>query len=471
MKESKNFSSKDEAINLLAAQYPRGIANNFLEKGFINDLIVEMSYGEEGLERKIKDLGLNILLDTKRTPAGEVRGFRGQMFVDSEYNIYIAIRGTSTDGIYTLLNNVNTDLAVIANGEFDKEYLKELNDFVKNVRNYSNSLPEVPKIYVHGHSLGGGGAQHVGLLLSMTAQEGQSVFTLTSDPIATEELSNKVIAAYKEIKANNDSMVVDIDGLIEKINSTEINAMVDKYFSIDEYDRYEARQKFIAQELKDKVKIINLIPAEKDGNNVHFSSAALIHRQPGISFISIRDAQSEKQQNIKVKDQAASEEVEDQSVFGSIARSLGSIFAAGFSYETNRNNCEEVVDRVAGLVENIVQNARVHSFSELMKADKFVAIDDSTVIHKGLGTQLQEKFRNNIDFNFLLQNATPISKTLDVIYDEFDEQKIRNKMKLVLSKIDSSVQNVLRKMQVSEGNVYPTQINLNLRKDPRREGP
>jgi putative lipase involved disintegration of autophagic bodies len=217
MAKSKNLSTKDEAINLLASQYPSAIAANFLEKGFINDLIIEMSYGENGFERKVKDLGLNILIDTKRTPVGEVSGFRGQMFVDSEFNIYITIRGTSTDGIYTLLNNVNTDLSVIANGEFDKEYLKELNDFAKNVRNYSNTLSVVPKIYVHGHSLGGGAAQHVGLLLSMTATEGQSVFTLTSDPIATEELSNKTIAAYKELKANNISDNLDIDKLIVEI--------------------------------------------------------------------------------------------------------------------------------------------------------------------------------------------------------------------------------------------------------------
>jgi hypothetical protein len=452
MAKSKRLSSKDEMINLLASQYPRSLSNNFLDKGFVNDLIVDMSYGEAGLEKKVKDLGLNILIDTKRTPVGEVRGFRGQMFVDSEYNIYVAIRGTSSDGVSTLLNNVSTDLSVIASGEFDKEYSKELNDFIKKVRDYSDSLPEAPKIYVHGHSLGGGAAQHAGLLLSMTAQKEQSIMTLTSDPIATEELSNKAIAAYKKLKSGSDR-VIKIDELIEKINSKEINSIVDKYFSREEYDRYQDRQTFIAEEFGSKCRIINLIPAEKHEKKLYFSSAALIHRQPGVSVISIRDAQVEE----KVKPKVA----QDQSLVGSITRSVGSIFSSGFSYADSKEKCEEVVDRVTGLVENVMKNVSVHNFSELMKATQFVAIDDSTLIHKRLTTQLSEKFENNIDLNFLIQNSVSIENAVGAERIELAEQEMRNKMNQVLRGIDPSIQASLRNVEESKGAIVPAPIPSN----------
>jgi hypothetical protein len=156
-------------------------------------------------------------------------------------------------------------------------------------------------------------------------------------------------------------------------------------------------------------------------------------------------------------------------VFGSITRSLGSIFSTGFFYDEDRNKCEEVVDRVTSLVENIAQNARVHNFSELMRANKFVAIDDSTLIHKNLSTQLQEKFRNNIDFNFLVQNSIPISKTLDAMQGELDEKKIRNKMKLVLSKLNPTTQSGLRKMQINEDIIVSNAIISNSHKDRRKE--
>lgn len=245
------------------------------------------------------------------------------------------------------------------------------------VREYSDQMASPPQIYVHGHSLGGGAAQHLGLLFSMTAPEQQKVLTIASDPVATEVLSDKALAAYKEIKAKKPNEKIDIDVLTKTIDSNNIHALVRKHLPRDPNDRYDRRQDIMNLDLGKTSKMVNLIPAEKKGKYLKFSPVGVLGRQPGLSIIAIRPEEKESEP---------------------------SVLSSYLSYL--------VPESITSKVNNLISSAKIHAFDNLMKATYFIAIEDGKLLHKNIPTQLKENIANKIPLESISKDSTPMSQTL-----------------------------------------------------------
>lgn len=187
-----------EASNLYPQTLIEKIGTQQQRQHEINELMVQSSYYGENPEfdAHLKRLGLNLIYDTSKSDKAKnfaKNGFRGQIYQDSEGNLYAGIRGTAFSSLDTLSSNSTTDTQIALAGSFNTAYQDCLFDFAETIKEKITHSDQ--QISLHGHSLGGAGANFMATMMGMVTPN--KIIAFCSDPIGVPASTDYLIAAYQ----------------------------------------------------------------------------------------------------------------------------------------------------------------------------------------------------------------------------------------------------------------------------------
>ena len=261
-------SGRAEAIKKISSVYDSdGITDGAHVADRINKLLVDVSYvDEKTMQAELQELGLTLAYDSATDEESQAEyatnGFRGQIYKDKKGNLYSVIRGT--DLATAPLSNLTTDVNIAVRGSFDASYKNMLHKFAGKLDEMSvaDGTPAKPTVSVHGHSLGGGAANYIGALLALSrpTKEGveRQVRVVASDPVAVPGDINKLIAAKKELAAN-DKPTPSLQELATATSSPEIEAQIVRHLGGTSELQSRARGMFYLKELTESgARLFNL---------------------------------------------------------------------------------------------------------------------------------------------------------------------------------------------------------------------